>query len=128
VSYKTLDIYIVVGDYCFDWLFVTSHQLLWVLYMSILPSLYQPQSNIFIHLKIWVNSRYNRRHVGSTDKSSLLEFLAFHGRTDAMSVLPDPPVEPTRPQYTDKTSLSHFLRTPGSTDPMSVLPITGVGL
>jgi hypothetical protein len=60
--------------------------------------------------------------------SSLLEFLAFPGRTDAVSVLPDPPVEPTRGRYTDMTSLSHFLGTAGSTDNLLVLPIIGAGL
>jgi hypothetical protein len=45
-----------------------------------------------------------------------------------MSVLPTPPVEPTRGRYTDKASLSQFSSPPGSTDPMSVLPITRAGL
>jgi hypothetical protein len=96
--------------------------------MSILPSLHQTQSKFSIHLKIWVNCRYNRHYVGSTDKSSLLDFLAFHGRTGAVTVLPDPPVEPTRALYTDKDSLAQFLQTPGSTDAMPVLPITSAGL
>jgi hypothetical protein len=92
-------------------------------------SLYQKsQSRLSINLKIWVNCRYNRHKVGSTDKSSLLELLVFHGRTDVVSVLPAPPVEPTRGRYTDKTSLSQFLRIAGSTDPMSVLTIIGAGL
>jgi hypothetical protein len=92
-------------------------------------SLYQKsQSRLSINLKIWLNCRYNRHKVSSTDENSLLELLAFHGRTDSMSVLPDPPVEPTRGRYTDKTSLSQFLRTAGSTDPLSVLPIISAGL
>jgi hypothetical protein len=60
--------------------------------------------------------------------SPLLEFLALHGRTDAVSVLPDPPVEPTRGRYTDMTSLSQFLGTAGSTDTLSVLLIIAAGL
>jgi hypothetical protein len=78
--------------------------------------------------KNWLNCRYNRHKVGSTDMSSLLEFLAFPGRTDAASVLPDPPVEPTQGWYTDMTSLSHFLGTAGSTDTLSVLSIMAAGL
>jgi hypothetical protein len=92
------------------------------------PLYQKSQSRLTINLKIWVNCQYNRHKVGSTDKNSLLEFLAFHGRTDTTSVQPDPPVEPTRGRYTDKTSLSHFLRTIGSTDPLSVLPINTAGL
>jgi hypothetical protein len=92
------------------------------------PLYQKSQSRLSINLKIWSNCRYNRHKVGSTDKSPLLELLAFHGRTDAVSVLPDPPVEPTRGRYTDKTSLSQFLRTVGSTDPPSVLPINTAGL
>jgi hypothetical protein len=77
----------------------------------------------------WLNCRYNRHKVGSTDMSPLLEFLALHGRTDAVTVLPDPPpVEPTWGQYTDMTSLSQFVGTAGSTDTLSVLPINSVGL
>jgi hypothetical protein len=91
--------------------------------------LYQlSQSRLLINLKIWSNCRYNRHKVGSTDMSPLLEFLALHSRTDAMSVLPDPPVEPTRGRYTDKTSLSQFIGTAGSTDTLSVLPINTTGL
>jgi hypothetical protein len=60
--------------------------------------------------------------------SSLLEFLAIIGRTDAVSVLPDPPVEPAPCRYTDKTFLSHFPGTAGSTDVLSVLPIKAAGL
>jgi hypothetical protein len=97
--------------------------------LNVHTSLYQEsQSRLSIDLKIWVNCRYNRHKVGSTDKSSLSELLVFHGRTDDVSVLPDPPVEPTRCRYTDKTSLSQFLWIAGSTDPLSVLPITTAGL
>jgi hypothetical protein len=60
--------------------------------------------------------------------SSLFEFLAILGRTDPVSVLPDPPVEPTQGRYTDKTFLSHFQGTAGSTDTPSVLPIKAAGL
>jgi hypothetical protein len=92
-------------------------------------TLYQKsQSRTSINLKNWLNCRYNRHKVGSTDMSPLLEFLALPGRTDAVSVLPDPPVEPTRGRYTDMTSLSQFLGTAGSTDTLSVLPITAAGL
>jgi hypothetical protein len=93
------------------------------------PLYQKSQSRLSINLKIWSKCRYNRHKVGSTDKSPLLELLAFHGRTDAVSVLPDPPpVEPTRGRYTDKTSLSQFPRTAGSTDTLSVLPINSAGL
>jgi hypothetical protein len=91
--------------------------------------LYQKSQSIpSINSKNWLNCRYNRHKVGSTDMSPLLELLAFPGRTDAVSVLPDPPVEPTQGWYTDKTSLSQFLRTAGSTDTLSVLPINPAGL
>jgi hypothetical protein len=60
--------------------------------------------------------------------SSLFEFLAILGRTDPVSVLPDPPVELTQGRYTDKTFLSHFPGTAGSTDVLSVLPIKAAGL
>jgi hypothetical protein len=93
-------------------------------------SLYQKsQSKLSINLKIWVNCRYNRHKVGSIDNNSLLELLTFLGRTDAASVLPDPPpVEPTPGRYTYKTSLSQFLQTTGSTGTLSVLPINPAGL
>jgi hypothetical protein len=60
--------------------------------------------------------------------SPLFEFLANLGRNDAVSVLPDPPVEPASGQYTDLTFLSHFQGTAGSTDAPSVLPIRVAGL
>jgi hypothetical protein len=92
------------------------------------PLYQKSQSRTSINLKNWLNCRYNRHKVGSTDVSPLLEFLALHGRTDAVSVLPDPPVEPTQGRYTDMTSLSQFLGTAGSTDTLSVLPINSAGL
>jgi hypothetical protein len=93
-----------------------------------IPLYQKSQSRTSINLKNWLNCRYNRHKVGSTDMSPLLEFLVLHGRTDAVSVLPDPPVEPTRGRYTDMTSLSQFLGTAGSTDTLSVLPIIASGL
>jgi hypothetical protein len=92
-----------------------------------IPLYQKSQSRTSINLENWLNCRYNRHKVGSTDMSSLLEFLAFPSRTDAASVLPDPPVEPTRGRYTDMTSLSQFLGTAGSTDTPSVLPIIAAG-
>jgi hypothetical protein len=60
--------------------------------------------------------------------SSLFEFLAILGRTDAVSVLTDPPVEPAPGRYTDMAFLSQFKGTAGSTDTPSVLPIRATGL
>jgi hypothetical protein len=93
-----------------------------------IPLYQKSQSRTSINLKNWLNCRYNRHKVGSTDMSSLLEFLAILGRTDAVSVLPDPPVEPAQGRYTDMTFLSYFLGTAGSTDALSVLPIIAAGL
>jgi hypothetical protein len=71
-----------------------------------IPLYQKSQSRPSIYSKNCLNYRYNRHKVGSTYMSSLLEFLAIPGRTDAVSVLPDPPVEPTLGRYTDMTSLS----------------------
>jgi hypothetical protein len=56
-----------------------------------IPLYQKSQSRPSIYPKICLNCRYNRHKVGSTDMSSLLDFLAIPGRTDAVLVLPEPP-------------------------------------
>jgi hypothetical protein len=107
---------------------VTSHQLLWVLYMSILPSTknLNPDSQ---------SISKSGQTAGTTDTRSVVPIRAHCWNYWRFTVEPTlcryyriPSVEPTRGRYTDKTSLSQFLRTVGSTDPPSVLPINTAGL
>jgi hypothetical protein len=93
-----------------------------------IPLYQKSQSKPSIYSKNCLICRFNRHKVGRTDMSSLVEFLAIPGRTDAVSVLPDPPVVPAQGRYTDMTFLSHFPGTAGSTDALSVLPIRAAGL
>jgi hypothetical protein len=107
---------------------VTSHQLLWVLYMSILPS----TKNLNLDSQSISKSGET---AGTTDTRSVVPIRAHCWNYWCFTVEPTPcryyrtpPVEPPRGQYTDKTSLSQFLRTAGSTDTLSVLPINTAGL
>jgi hypothetical protein len=63
----------VFGDYCFAWLIVPNHQILWLFYMSLALSLYLSLLNFPFFQQESHIPRYYRHKVGSTDMLPLLK-------------------------------------------------------